>query len=577
MHKFFTVKSVPVFVLIITLVISLVTMGVFLRQALQGNIDHHILPAKMWGVPQALRDKGFTELFVDKQQTGWDGQFYYYMANDPFDLNNTRAHMDADAYRYQRIGFSAIAKIVSVITFQDWVSPKLYYFTYLLLIASAAYCAAYFFMSRGVSPWAALFWSLGVGTQLTVLNGLPDAAADALFIFATVALFSDRWKCYAIAMSFSALSREAYIIFPATLLAVNLGRMLIGANKSLLITQIKIWICKTETWAYIIPIIILIAWQLYIRLHFATSPHAQASGILGFPFEALWNYLMAGLTGNHVGVAPGRASLPEAIMILLFLGICILTASKAIILLLNQYNDTRKLGIGLATLALVALYFCFGPTVMLNYTGYIKAANLFLFCIPLLVCLSNQRLKWWVNVYLILFIAITSAAFWRTRVLSNYADFTPYTGQDRVTNTESMPCLSTFDARLKLINEQSLSPSPQNWLQRLLTRPVKIYYVELENTSNIPFISAKALGSINLGAQLYDKSGQSILHESNRTMIVESLKPHEKIILPVVVEFPFFTDNYVLKISLVQEGCGWFFHKNPKNGLEIKNPLKSGD
>jgi hypothetical protein len=47
-----------------------------------------------------------------------------------------------------------------------------------LIVLVAVGMAAFFFQRKGISPYWALFWALGIGTQVTQLNGLPDAAAD---------------------------------------------------------------------------------------------------------------------------------------------------------------------------------------------------------------------------------------------------------------------------------------------------------------------------------------------------------------------------------------------------------------
>lgn len=72
-----------------------------------------------------------------------------------------------------------------------------------------------------------------------------------------------------------------------------------------------------------------------------------------------------------------------------------------------------------------------------------------------------------------------------------------------------------------------------------------------------------------LGAHVYLPNGIDFVSEGPRTMIPGGILPHQKVIVPVTVQFPWHRKDYLIKISLVQEGCAWFYWENPANALEI--------
>ena len=54
-----------------------------------------------------------SQTLVHKGSVGYDGQFYYYIAHDPFILGQSHDHIDSPAYRYQRIIYPLTARLLS--------------------------------------------------------------------------------------------------------------------------------------------------------------------------------------------------------------------------------------------------------------------------------------------------------------------------------------------------------------------------------------------------------------------------------------------------------------------------------
>lgn len=372
---------------LLTAMVSIYTMATYVKGPLNGNFDHFLMQADRWGMPEAIKERGVTPLYLDEWNSGWDGQFYYYIANDIFAQKDTASHIDADAYRYQRVGIPILSKLLSLVLFQDWVSPFIYYLTHFLLIMLGTAVAARFFIKEGVPAYWILPWSVGMGTQITLLNGLPDGAADALLIIAMVSAYQKKYLVYAIAISFACLSREAYIAFPAIFLGAQILDRYIKKKSIRPYTDLFFLLC---------PLIIFVAWHSFIRLHFTQTPAEQSASVLGLPLKSLLVHLVPGLQGSYPNTPTGWYSYIAGIGVALFailLGWTLLVIAKTKpVKSVLEGNIVRNTA-GAFTLTLCLLYLCFGDTVIWNFTGYMKAGGLFLFCIPFIAAITNLPLR----------------------------------------------------------------------------------------------------------------------------------------------------------------------------------------
>ena len=372
---------------LLTAMVSIYTMATYVKGPLNGNFDHYLMQADLWGIPNAIKQHGITPLYLDDWNAGWDGQFYYYIANDIFAQHDTASHIDSDAYRYQRVGIPALSKLFSLLLLQDWVSPFIYYLTHFLLILLGTAIAARFFTKHGTPAYWIIPWSVGMGTQITLLNGLPDGAADALLIIAMIAAYEKKYLVYALSITFACLSREAYVAFPAILISAEVIERY--KNKKSLKPH-------SDFFPLLLPLVIFIAWHTFIRLHFSHTPGEQSPGILGLPLKSLLLHLLPGLQGHYPNMQPGWYSYVAAVGIILF---CLLLSGTIYVIAKTHLLRTTfecKLTSNTSTaftLVLCLLYLCFGDTVIWNFTGYMKAAGLFLFCIPFIATTQKLPLR----------------------------------------------------------------------------------------------------------------------------------------------------------------------------------------
>jgi len=360
-------------------------MIAYVSGPLNGHFNKYLMPARIFGIPAELQQRGIEPLYSNADSLGWDGQFYFYIANDLLARKDTPRHMDADAYRYQRVGVPLVAKMLSVVLGQDWVSPAIYYAVQFALIFLATLLAADFFTKQSLSPFWVLPWSLAAGTQITLLNGLPDGSADALLIMSVIFLWRKNYALYAITATLACLSREAYALLPLSISAVYLLFFWQKPKARLRIYQYG---------CLLIPIVLFGAWQVFIRLRFAHSPGEQGIGVLGLPFLRLSELLFGGLSGHYPRLPNGRESYLAGAGVVLFVLVmlsAVWSASK--IKAGEAFERSFPLPIAIKGFVLIlsALYFCFGDTVMWHFTGYMKAAGLLIFMIPFMFSMQTEK------------------------------------------------------------------------------------------------------------------------------------------------------------------------------------------
>jgi hypothetical protein len=81
-------------------------------------------------------------------------------------------------------------------------------------------------------------------------------------------------------------------------------------------------------------------------------------------------------------------------------------------------------------------------------------------------------------------------------------------------------------------------------------------------------------GGINLSYQWLKEKDLKVVKEGRRVSLPETLLPSQSVVLPVNVTIPQSKGRYLLKISLVQEGCSWFYLVNPKSAFTISYVIK---
>jgi hypothetical protein len=557
----------PLTAMLIAMVVTLGVTATYVSGPLQGEFKHFFLPAKHWGVPQQLRDRGIDELYLDDDIVGWDGQFYFFIANDPLALRDTAQHVDSNAYRYQRIGLPLLANLASKLTFQPWVSPLTYYLTSLFFVLLAAALAARFFQQRGISPYWILFWALGMGTQVTQSHGLPDAAADALLIISLISLMRQQRLPYMLAVTFAALSREIYILVPASMIAAHFWMSMRDTGlKTTFLPRQLIHSCK-RTWIHWIPMLLFAAWQIFLRLKFHVAPSSQASNVLDWPFRSSIHFMLAPFIGIH---SIDRQGYLQSIGILLFLA---LLASAMFVFtdfirrrLRQSKQPYTEFGAALAFIAMTAMYTCFGSTVMMDNTGYWKATNAFLFFLPFIMIVDGRAPGRWIFL-LFLVASLFFSISLRSRIISP-----PYIFNGKIDFAKSEPtCLKQF--RVKILPQSVETRSP-TFLRSFSGLDTIVINTEILNTGSEDLMPYQGKGGVSISYRWIRTSDGTVVKDGARTELLYTLAPKQSMQRPVYVQLPRVPGDYILKLSLVQEGCAWFYAEDPASGFDIRYNIR---
>lgn len=564
----------------IFVIYTLSSFGVYEARTLNGDINNHILSGDMFGIPAAIKEHGIQSLYYGAGNAGWDGQFYYYMSNDVFALRDTSIHIDAPSYRYQRIGLSLYVATISNLLGNDWVSPTTFFISYFCLILAATFVGARLFVRFRANPALILLWSLSIGTQITLFNALPDAAADAFLILALGALFSGRVKLSIIPFVLSGLSREVYVLFPSFIFAFYIFNSFWPARDSRK-AGIKELVRNCLGWHnyywLLLPGFVAGFWNIYITRHFGVSPASQANGILGPPLVAWMEYLLSGLHGTHKLLGSSVYAYAEAgslVLFLLVLGASFWISGRA----LKEYSSKMPPAIGgvaSAAIFFVILYLCFGSTVIMHYTGYFKALAIFFFLIPLLLAATRVTGTEKNLIYSLLFISLLFTTIYnmKVRILPvTYSD-EKYTKMRDISSRPRIECFEKYDAEIK-VNEISVNPGSA--ISRFFGRGDQVVVdLELKNTGEYPFWSTRNFGSVFMSYHWIDSKG-NVIQDGVRSVISGGLLPGQSKRVSVVSNIPVNSrDDISLMLSPVQEGCAWFYLKNPKISSDVRLKIKN--
>jgi hypothetical protein len=219
---------------------------------------------------------------------GYDGQFMYLMAFDPFlrrfaDRPEAyRAFVDNPPYRYGRIGFSLFADLVSA------GKPDRYPATMVWLIVAAHFALAALLATiavrHGMSPFAGLWYLVIPSFTSSLMSALPEALAAAGIVAGFLCWEQRRPVLAAILFGAALLVRETGIILMVAVVVAT-GRY--ELKRSALVLA-----------ASLMPVCV---WRIFVasRLFadFGWAAVVTNPGDLGMPFAGLLQLWQAGAAG----------------------------------------------------------------------------------------------------------------------------------------------------------------------------------------------------------------------------------------------------------------------------------------
>jgi len=219
-------------------------------------------------------------VFVRPRSSGYDGQFYYRLALDPFSRRRSDfgVQLDAPAYRHQRIVYPLLAWLVSAGNPQH-VPAALVGLNFVGLLVLAALAAVWARTVGRHALWGLLI-ALYPGFVATFVRDLTEIVQACFLVGALLCLQRGHPMCAGILLTVAVLARET-----ALGLAGGIGLyMAVGAIRGRS-DALRYWP------ACLLPVGIYLAWQVALRWWWGEWPLSASDGSLGPPFVGFVRFL----------------------------------------------------------------------------------------------------------------------------------------------------------------------------------------------------------------------------------------------------------------------------------------------
>jgi hypothetical protein len=154
--------------------------------------------------------------------TGYDGQFYYRFAFNPFNWNPTAYGVTVDHnYRYTRIGYSLVAYIISL-GGHGRLLPTVLVVVNLICVGVMAYLGAKLAReSRRHALWGLLFVAY-FGLVISVGRDTSEPLADACMLGGLLAYRHSRYILAALLVAYGVFTNEPILVLPVAIAIVRI-------------------------------------------------------------------------------------------------------------------------------------------------------------------------------------------------------------------------------------------------------------------------------------------------------------------------------------------------------------------
>lgn len=188
---------------------------------------------------------------------GYDGQFAYYIAVDPV---GALAHLDNPAYRYQRILYPLLTRVLSL--GQPALVPWALVFLNVVSISLSTELLGQLLGRHGLSRYLALLLPLWLGQVFALRADLNEPLCYLLVIAALWWYERDQYSLSAAALAASALTKEGGLLFLPAIVLVTL-------------LQKRWWLAVRYALSVMLPFAAL---QLWLHVWMGCSGLAGAGG-----------------------------------------------------------------------------------------------------------------------------------------------------------------------------------------------------------------------------------------------------------------------------------------------------------
>jgi hypothetical protein len=154
--------------------------------------------------------------------TGYDGQFYYRFALNPFNWNPTAYGITVDHnYRYTRIGYSLVAYIISL-GGHGRLLPTVLVVVNLICVGIMGYLGAKLSRESGRHALWGLLFVAYFGLAISVGRDTSEPLADALMLGGLLAYRHSRYILAALLVAYAVFTNEPILVLPVAIAIVRI-------------------------------------------------------------------------------------------------------------------------------------------------------------------------------------------------------------------------------------------------------------------------------------------------------------------------------------------------------------------
>ena len=227
-------------------------------------------------------------LFIHRDSFGYDGQYYYRLALDPFTSQQVEhgVRLDSPAYRQQRIGYPLLVWALSFGR-PGWVPGALIGVNWLALCA-LGWLGGCFARAAGRHALQGLLISLYPGFALVLARDLTEILATALLLGGFWLLRASRAGAAALVWMAAVLTRETAAVGVAASVFVEAAAVRRHGTGSLRRASLLA-----------VPLLVLLAWQTLLFARWGTWPGAAAAKNFAPPLVELVRFVRTTATFTH--------------------------------------------------------------------------------------------------------------------------------------------------------------------------------------------------------------------------------------------------------------------------------------
>ncbi|HEY2176419.1 MAG TPA: hypothetical protein VGH85_21635 [Mycobacteriales bacterium] len=355
-------RGSPLVLAVLAMAAAAAFVGARLHSAAHGDIARFVVPGSHYS------HAGQTpSVLPTAHGAGYDGQFYFRLALDPFDFHRTAFGITVDhAYRFQRITFSLIVWLVTGGGTTDLV-PWAMVLVNIALLGVLAWCGGDLARRFGRhAAWGVILVAYP-GFFYTLARDTTEIAEGAFLALAMVASTRRRPMAMGLALAAAVLSRESSLFVVLAVGLVSVADMLRRRR-----------FLRRSDLAWIIPGCIYVGWQLLVYSKSGTLPATSAGGNFGAPFVGISQHAGSWFRQSHTLV--GVLQIVETVQWV-----------AVVVLLLVAIRTSRAPGwVRLAAVLLLVLTLCLaGP----NWVGYTNYRNLSTFYVVAAAVILGSRVR----------------------------------------------------------------------------------------------------------------------------------------------------------------------------------------